>query len=312
MASSISIRVYLLQVRRRRDPTKLSFDENNGGVNVPAYVSQFISDCSTVTEDSVRERSWYFEKKVNHGPGNSKGYIHYGTFGFESNIVDIRTNKKKYERQITDSEIVPLFYEFWHPPKAKYMFAVFQSFQGRSCINLVMTKMQELFAEKNHGVLLQFKKLIPSDGAGNIYRNYPVQKLTLIKKDISADIADRYSGARPSEPVNLEVSLTAKRRGSVGLFGFLSEQIRPNAGGVITHDGITFDEATANVRVGGRTRSIGVFGTSSDAGVIDLSDAVKRGQNGHPTLESLIKESSAILKDFHTTIGSTIGLQREN
>ena len=145
MASTISVRVYQINIHRRGDRTPLPFRTDAGGAPVPAYVTRFISECSEATEDFERERSWHFEHKAGSGEGNSKGYIHYGTFGFESHLVDSKTKKPNYKRKTTDSEVVPLYYEFWHPPKANRMFAVFQSFQGRSCVNLVMEKMQELF-----------------------------------------------------------------------------------------------------------------------------------------------------------------------
>lgn len=107
MASSVSVRVYLLQVQRRGIRKKLSFDALSDGIPVPAYVSQFISDCSITTEDAERERSWHFEEREKGDLGTSKGYIRYGISGFESRIVDSRTRKAKYNRKTTDSEIVP-------------------------------------------------------------------------------------------------------------------------------------------------------------------------------------------------------------
>jgi hypothetical protein len=56
MASTISIRVYLIQVQQRGNRTKLSFDDMAGGIDVPSFISKFISDRSTTTEDKDRER----------------------------------------------------------------------------------------------------------------------------------------------------------------------------------------------------------------------------------------------------------------
>lgn len=303
MASTISVRVYQINIHRRGDRTQLPFKADAGGAPVPAYVTNFISEHSESTEDLERERSWYFEHKVGLGAGSSKGYIHYGTFGFESHLVDSKTKKANYKRKTTDSEIVPLYYEFWHPPESNYMFAVFQSFQGRSCVHLVMEKMQELFEATYPGFLLQFKKLIPTGSDGSVYGDYPVQKLTFIKRNVSSDIADQYTGARPSEPAHLEVSLVARRRGNLGIFRSITTGLKQNDDGMIIHDGLKFDEATANIRVGKRTRPVGLFGGNSDAGVIDLSNSVKRGENGHPDFDSIEGECNEILKDFYETLG---------
>ena len=39
MASTISIRVYLIQVQQRGNRAKLSFDDTTGGIDVPSFIS---------------------------------------------------------------------------------------------------------------------------------------------------------------------------------------------------------------------------------------------------------------------------------
>lgn len=309
MSSSISLRVYLITLQRRGDRTRLPFNELPGTDPIPALINRFVATFSSITEDHDKERSWHFEESAPGTHGSSKGVIHYGTFGFESNLVDTRTRKRKYKRRTTDSEVIPLFYEFWRPSKASHIFVVFQSFQGKSCVNLVLSKLQEFFQESYEDYRFVFKKLIPNDSSDNVYRNNKVQKLTLIKNSISTDLADQLTGARPSEPVKLEISLIAKRKGTVGIFKTITQGIKSSGTSIITHDGIDFDEANAMVRVGSKTRAVGIFGGTSEAGVIDLSDTVKRGPNGHPDFASICEESDDILKDFHSVIERS---KREN
>ena len=45
-----------------------------------------------------------------------------------------------------------------------------------------------------------------------------------------------------------------------------------------------------------------MFGADSEAGVIDLTEAIKRGPDGHPTFDSIYDEVKSILKDFYTNI----------
>ena len=166
-----------------------------------------------------------------------------------------------------------------------------------------MERLKEVFEKENPGFLITYRKLIPNDSSGSLYKNHPVQSLTLIKKKVSTDVADKYSGIRPSDPVNLEVSLVARRKGSVGIFSALVAQFHPNDAGVIIHDGLIFDEVTANVRVGKGTRPVGVFGLNGEAGVIELTNSVTIGLDGHPEFDSIEKESDSILREFHQTIG---------
>lgn len=94
---------------------------------------------------------------------------------------------------------------------------------------MVMEKMQKVFEAKNPGYIITYTKLMPTGSSASIYEDYPVQKLTLVKENVSSDIADTYSGMRPTDPVNLEVSLVARRNGSVGSFGSLAVTAHPHA-----------------------------------------------------------------------------------
>jgi len=307
MSVSIGARVYLISVYHKSDRRKaLAFDTDAYKMPAPQLISKFISSHAAATQSVERERSWYFEEKESGAAGNSKGYIHYGTFGFESNFIDSKTKKRNYRRQVSDVEEIPLFYEFWFPSRARHAFSVFQSFQGRSCITMVVSKIQEMFEANNPGLVMSFKKLLANDASGGIYSSVPVKKLRLIKRRAPADLAEKYLGIKPSSNIDFEVSFAARRKGSLGAFSALTGNFKADrTEGVITYDGVDFEEAVAEIRVGGRTRRVGVFGIGSDAGAIDLSDTIEKGLDGHPTFESLKKESDSLLRDFHKKISET-------
>jgi hypothetical protein len=305
MASSVSLRAYMLYVHERGKPARLTFDVGAGGIDLPNFISSFVASRSSVTEDNDKERSWNFEERIPSKTCNSKGIIQYGIHGFESRIIDTKTRRQNYLRKVTDSEIVPLYYEIWHPSKRNYILMAFQSFQGRSCVTLVGEAMQAAFEKLHPNYMLKFRKLMPTDSKGSIFRNNRVQKLTLIRRNTPTDIADRYSGIKPSEPVRLEISVIARRKGWLGLFGDIVETLGGNDQGLITYEGIQFDEAIANVRIGNQTRPVGIFGNHGEAGAIDLTAIVRRDADGHPNFASMTKESGLILKELHTMLSAS-------
>ena len=200
-------------------------------------------------------------------------------------------------------EHIPLFYQFWFPSNAtSHGYVVFQSFQGRSCVGMVIEKMQEQFANVNDGYSLRFKKLIPTDPNNGLYAGFGVKRLTLMKKNAPGDLADKYIGPSGVETVDFELSISARRKGNLGNFGALFKSLKSRAGGILIYDGITFSEASADIRVGNRLRKIPVFGSGSDAGVIDITDDVKTGPDGHPTFTSLVEETDETLAELHSTL----------
>src|SRR4051812_1292089 len=127
MPSAIGLRGYLITVHKTGDRAVLPFSARELTVAPGRFVQSFISRHLSPTRNNEMERSWYFEQLGEEGSGNSCGYIHYGTFGYESNLKDSKTKTTQYRRQVDDVEEIPLFYEFWLPDLANYGFAMFQS-----------------------------------------------------------------------------------------------------------------------------------------------------------------------------------------
>ncbi|MXP43068.1 hypothetical protein [Allopontixanthobacter sediminis] len=302
MASAIGFRGYLITAHRRGDPALIPVNSSDFRQSPDSFTTNFINRWSNVVTDDERERSWYFEERENGGAGDSKGFVHYGTFGFESNLVDNATKMQNYRRQVSDVEEIPLFYEFWFPEGGRVGFVGFQSFQGRSCVTIVMERFKSEFEAANPDFLLRYQKLMPTDVRGGAYNRAPVKRLRLIKRGASPDVTDRYLGGNAPEKVDFEVSIKARRNGSLGSFRDVSNSIGKNDRGVILHDGIEFNEAVADIKVGSKTRPVTVFGSDTFAGVIDITDDIERGRDGHPTFDSLSNISDDILSDFNEMI----------
>ncbi len=299
MASAIGLRGYLITAHRKGDAAIIPFDADEFKVAPREFLTKFVAANITTVQNDERERSWYFDERVAGGFGNSNGYVKYGTFGFESDFVSTKTKKRNYRRKVDDVEEIPLFYEFWCPDDVSFGFAAFQSFQARSCITMVMGKCQEDFEAHNPGYILRYKKLLPNDSRGSLYSSAPVKRLRLIKRNASSDVTDRYFGEAAPTHVSFEVRLTARRNGILGNFGDVAKSLTDNAAGVVLHEGVAFDKAVADVKIGGKYRPVGVFGDNSEAGLIDITADIVRGPDGHPTFESMKKQCDAILVDFY-------------
>lgn len=238
MPSAIGVRVYQLTVTRERKSEPLDIEGDHLVVDLPEFLNDFIERRTESTEEKAAERTWYFEPCTLYEGGGSQGYLHYGTFGFESNFVDSRTKRKNYRRRTSDVEEIPLFYDFWIPKDCNYALLLFQAFQGRSCYSLVSSGLQQDFQSFNAGMALRFRKLMPS-GDGGGFSAAPVKGLRLIKRDAGPEITDRYLGRNDSEDVSFEVYIKARRKnGSLGSFGELAENVFADADDLITHDGV--------------------------------------------------------------------------
>jgi len=123
----------------------------------------------------------------------------------------------------------------------------------------------------------------------------------LIKRDAPGDLADRYFNNPSPDSIDFEIIVSARRKRTLGSISSLMSSMKTSKG-VIVDDGINFTEAIAEIKVGNRTRRVGVLGANGDAGVIDVTNDIERGPNGHPTFKSVKKVTNEILEDFYQTM----------
>jgi len=303
MASAIGIRVYKIVVRERGRIKLLSTEDSGLAKPVFDFVSEFIARHSQQIQNEQLERSWFFESKAQK-PRNNQGYIHYGTFGFESNFIDNKTKKRNYRRQISDIEEIPLYYDFWFPKGQEYGLVAFQSFQGRSCITLTLNRLQEWFEGKSPGHMLRFHKLSPADARGKIFSTAPVKNLRLTRRNAPSDIADQYFSAKAPREIDVQLVISARRKSVLGRLRDVINPAKKQADSILSYEGIEFSEAVADIQFGGQTRRVNVWGAGGDAGVVDITNQIVRGSDGHPTFESLQKETGRLLRDFSKVLAS--------
>ena len=301
MPAAIGLRFYKLFARRVRDREKETVDPAELNVTIPTLLTDFVSAHSEDAEvsDAEKERSYHFLPAESYGVGSVRGHISYGTFGFASRIRNPKKKSQVYNRQSDDVEDIPLYFDFWCPPKADFAMAALQSFGGKSCVHLVLHEMQKAFESRNPGYRLHTTKLMGNDSPQSLFADAPVKKLTFIKHNASSDSFGSYRKGKPPRPVDIELSYKAKRGGALGSLRDMGGTFTETDKGLVLFEGGELNEATAEVMVGKRRRPVGLIGPNSETGTIDVSETISYGADGHPTFESIRIQSNDILRDFY-------------
>lgn len=245
---------------------------------------------------------FHFSEKESLEYRTIHGHINYGIYGFESNLIDINNGKINYERTTQDSEEIPLYFQFWIPDNQKIGYAIFQSFQGRSCNTLVLNEVRRHFKDLFKETFLRIEKLMPEQLMELDGDKAFVKELRLIKRKPPQDVVERLiSPAITNEVREIELAIKAKRNKVIGSYSKLKEIFTSKSeNGVLTHDGIEFDRINAEVDINGRRRIVGMLTPSKNTGVIDITDEVKIEKNGHPKFDSIANIASQLISDFHT------------
>lgn len=309
LPSAIGLRQYKLFVTEKNSRDFVEPEDGRLETSLPDFVRRFFTTHAANVNEEGLERSWRIEERETDGHGHSRGIIRYGTYGFESELQDQDTGETNYNRRSTDIEVIPLYYEAWVPEAERFGLLSFQSFMGRSCISAVFSRMKALFEGSNDGFMLKMHKIMPAESDGAAFASRAVKGVTLVSRRTSTDLTDRLFSNEDAEHVRISLNVTAGRNKRLGLLSDLLHSVPADGAGVIRYKGIEFDDAVAHVRVGNKTRPVGVFGANRDVGVVDVTEDVVRGPDGHPTFDSIKGEADSILTSMYETLA---GLRNED
>lgn len=294
MATSISVRLYQLTLRLNRKKEYRAFGKGQGQYDLKSFLDDWCRKNSLANTHEDILRSWFLEPRTHQSSNSIHGLIKYGTFGFESRMVDFKSKKENYKRKTTDIEEIPLYYQFWIPDNSVYAYVAIQSFSTRSCISIFLENLRAAVRESGVSENLFVDKYIPTSGAR--ISDASVRTVTMRSAIAPSDAADDYLYGASTEEADYQVVVKAKKKGSLGrLRSFLPAKDAETQ--AILHNGVEFHDVTAQVELGGKTRTVSIIGMSSNAGIIDLNDSVELGLDGHPKFESITSEVDNILAD---------------
>lgn len=294
MSITIGLRFYRISVVDRESGDALPFE----GTDPFPFMEDFVKTHGNFQDHEERQRSWLLQTKKDADDREIWGYARYGTFGFTSDLVDRQTRKSLYTRQDSDLEEIPLFFHVWIPSDGNFGLMSLQSFQGRSCIQLILGAMSESFKEKYPDKYLRTTKVAPNFLEDNATAKAPVKRVTLISKTPPADKADLLLKGADVEEFNYEVSISAKRNGSFGPLGEFSKRLGKQKDALLLYDDHHFDRAVAEISLNGRRRRVGLAGIDADTGAIDVTEEVELVK-GHPTFASISTQSNSLMMDIH-------------
>lgn len=300
MPAAIGLRFYRLFVRGLRDREKKDVPASELSVPLSEFLTRFVDEHSAeeAVSDAEKERSYYFEPRETYGLGSIRGHVRYGTFGFESRIKKHKSKTVAYIRKSSDVEEIPLFFDAWSPPSEDFSILALQSYGGKSCVHLILFDMMRSFEALNPGFRLHAHKLLGNDSPQTLFARAPVKKITFVKHNAHSDRFSSYRNGKPPKPIDIEVSYKAKRGGILGSLEEMGSAFIEDSKGLLSFEGMEFDEATAEVMIGNRRRPVGLIGPTSETGAIDVSPSIEYGLDGHPTYESILRESSDIATHF--------------
>lgn len=309
MAHEIKLELYNFQIRERRTENRLNLDNFFGEEDFFAFFQVYIKSFDAQIEvNELKKKSFQFVSNKTTIASNKRmisGIIESGDYGFESRIVDRKSKRQKYKKEVDDLDIKPFYFLIHAPKGSETGMLVLQRLGGYGINNLFTSHFEQHFKEKNEGLIMDFYPFVSKALANEFIDDGAIKEFILRRYDLPADIADKLGLTNHTESIlSVELKITAKQNASLPFNKKVQKFIKnPNAAFFDMKElpKIGFDgqhESSIKVKLGNNTRTIDLSDTLQIRPYYDINAQVDREASGHPVFDSIDKIAKELVNEL--------------
>jgi hypothetical protein len=220
-----------------------------------------------ISSDAVNEFEHIFQDTQRsmcfRTPFNSKrvisGILEYGEYGIIASFLDVSTKKpvKGFVRKPNHSEKYPFFFYIYIPNTGSEGILIFQSYRNYG-IKTTFEQVLNLYLE-SFGLKVKMNRMISKDLLDQINNSRLIQ-FKMIRKDVSQDIADRFSPHNRRDVTEIH-SIVAKKNKNINLAQAIKDALTNKNNGYYEIMDEQYDEVKVLIDAGNQKRTL-TFGNN--------------------------------------------------
>ncbi|WP_417543033.1 hypothetical protein [Marinobacter sp.] len=253
---------------------------------VDQFTAIFIDTFSKVEEGE--KKSFKFSD-INRTDTEIYGYMQFGVYGNASEIHNISSGEKVYDKKVDESDINKFFFYFKILPGSRAGFFFSQNIHGNGIKSEFSKKFNEFYKNKTKGLNLQFNPFSSKNLLKDWYENANVKEIKI--NEFSAghvkEIADQLHESFA------EVTFKPTKRNS--FFGKLSEV--KGKSDIITILSQYGKKVSAVAELNGKKRTFSLSSEGEPLSAIEIDEVVDI-IDGNPTFDSMETEVRKISEEF--------------
>lgn len=230
------------------------------------------------------------------------GRFEYGEFGIANQIKNIKTKRITHRKTGEESEVYPLYFCLHIPEGEKQGIFVLQRYGNVAMLTQLKNTFSKFISEKYHEYIVSIDPLTPIEILKEYIRKGSVEEITLKRKDIPDDDADRLiEGGLISKPESIVVKITGENLLSQDtLFKWLNEKQAAYIVQDLAKVGLDGEhKTTITLNVNGTPREIDFGDTGKIRPYIDIhTDSLLDFTTGHPIFEEINRIAKQYAKDI--------------
>lgn len=281
-------------------------DLQPGGTDFFALLQQYLTSRQAVRTLNVIEKrsSKVKEFTADNQSRSIDGLLQFGDYGYATEIQDVITDDKK-KRSVNDCEYQPLYFRIEIPANSRLALLLLQRSGPHGCKTHLEDDLRSyLQGSINRELNIRIVPYTDKDYLKSIITGQ-VKKIRYIKNTIPTDIADKLLSSSRAKNGHLELVLKI-RDGTIGSLvsglGNIFKGRELNSG-VLEINNVVYDRVKIDFENNGRSKSVSLAKLDKLTMDLDITRDIKRGDDGHPTIETLRSATQIILDGIAKKLG---------
>lgn len=302
----ISLAAYAVKVW---NPTDREYEQiadfDGDGADAFDFLHGILDGIKTKTlEDQPELQAAISVAKLEKSGRKLSGIIQTGQYGYESDLINVKTTAVVYKREKDDAEMLPFYFYFEIPDGVEDGIVILQRTGALGIRKILHWVLKLAFENKYPEFKLRLSPIVVESEVERFLKG-KIQKIQFIKKDIPSDIVDSYDKGHKEVHGTMSLTLRATKDGVLPMNTWLTKIFRDrNVGGVFVlgDEEFAYNNIKAQVKLGYATRTINAADPARIRSYFDITDTVKMGRDGHPQYNSIKEEADKLSANLHTVL----------
>lgn len=309
MANEIKLELYTFRIREKRNDKFLNLDSFFGENDFFTFFQEYIKtyDADFLVNETQKKSLQFVSDKISIASikRTISGIIESGDYGVESRIVNRKSKKEKYKKEVDDLDIKPFYFLILSPKGHNKGLLVLQRLGGFGINAIFTTHFENYFRSKNEGLMVDFSPFVSRELAKAFIEKGAIKELSLRRYNLPTDLIDKLGLTNHQEDVlSIELRITAKQKHYLPFNKRVDKFIKnPNAKlfEIRELEKLGFDgthRSSIKVKLGTNTRTVDLSETGQIRPYYDINDEVSKEASGHPKFSSIDRITKDLINDL--------------
>jgi hypothetical protein len=283
--SAFSIRV----LDRKSQEIKVLDNFNDSGLDLIDILENYLKDMyqKYIINNRTQKLSMVEDYKLDNR--TLFGLLKTGEYGYETELHDIEKRTMSHEREPTEAEILPFYFNVDIPSSADEAIVLLQRFGLQGITSPFRTLIVNRFNKSFPGYEMRLNPLVPEQLVNMFAEEGYIERLRFVRFNLPKDIADAIGHPHAEKDYDVELVIRARTSSEVPIRvridQFFAGQ-RDNQG-ILELEGFDYDTTKVEMNIDGKKRTIDLSDFGKLRPNFDITKEVETGDDGHPTLLSL-------------------------